>query len=230
MGKYGQYCPVARALEIVGDRWSLLVIRDMLLGTKNFNDLECGLPGISRGLLSKRLKQLQSAGIIEKHFYPSNKKSTEYHLTESGLALEEILEALLVWGSKWAFGDPIPEELNSVLLMWWLQKSVKPHLLPRERVVVQFEFHGAEKANYWLVMSKQDVTLCLTDPGFDLNLLVTADLAAFFKMWFGKLSFQEALHSDQVRVEGIPQLARAFPDWFAWSAAAPVVRSVSESL
>jgi DNA-binding HxlR family transcriptional regulator len=100
MVKYGQYCPVARALEIVGDRWSLLIIRDMLLGTKNFNDLERGLPGISRGLLSKRFKLLQSAGIIEKHLNPSNKKSTEYHLTESGLALEEILEALLVWGSK----------------------------------------------------------------------------------------------------------------------------------
>jgi hypothetical protein len=110
--------------------------------------------------------------------------------------------------------------------MWWLQRSVKPHLLPREQVVVQFDFHGAEKATYWLVMSKQDVTLCLTDPGFDLNLLVTADLAAFFKVWIGKLSFQKALQSDQIKVEGLPQLARSFPDWFAWSAAAPVVRSI----
>lgn len=229
MWKYGQYCPVAKSLDLIGDRWSLLIIRDMILGTRHFNDLERGLPGISRGLLSKRLKQLQSAGLVEKHFISSSKNSTEYHLTEAGQALEEVLDALVIWGTNWAFSDPLPEELDSVLLMWWMQRSVKSELLPEDQVVVQFNFHGAEKSTYWLVMSKKDTSLCLTDPGFELNLLVKADLAAFYQVWVGKTEFQHALSKGQIKVEGIPKLARRFPDWFSWSAAAPVVRAVYAS-
>jgi DNA-binding HxlR family transcriptional regulator len=216
MWKYGQYCPVAHSLEILGDRWTLLIIRDMMKGTKHFNDLERGLPGISRGLLSKRLQQLQEAGVIEKRLYPNERNSSEYHLTEAGQALESTILALWTWGMKWAFGDPTPEELNSVLLMWQLHKSVCKEQLPTERVVVQFDFYGAEKSTYWLVLTIQEVTLCLTDPGFDINVLVRADLATFFKLWIGRISYQEAINDYEVNIEGTPNLIRAFPNWFIW--------------
>ena len=106
MLSYGQYCPVAQALELIGDRWTLLIIRDMLTGMQHFNDFERGLPGLSRGLLAKRLRQLQEAGVIEKHVNEAGRKTTEYHLTASGQALYDVISALTVWGADWAFGDP----------------------------------------------------------------------------------------------------------------------------
>src|SRR5215203_3025233 len=117
MSKYGQYCPVAQSLELIGDRWTLLIIRDMLTGTTHFNDLERGLPGISRALLSKRLRQLELSGVIEKRLNSSGRERTEYHLTQAGNELQAVIGALLTWGATWAFGDPSPEQLNSVLLM-----------------------------------------------------------------------------------------------------------------
>jgi DNA-binding HxlR family transcriptional regulator len=219
MWKYGQYCPLAHALEIVGDRWTLLIIRDMVKGIKHFNDLERGLPGISRGLLSKRLQHLQKSGIVEKRLNDSGRQSTEYHLTEAGRALEDSLHTLWYWGTQWAFDDPSPDELNSPLLMWRMHKEVNIDQLPGERVVVQFNFHGAERSSYWMVLKPDDVTLCLTDPGFDVNVLITADLAAFLQLWAGRISYQEALNDYEVSIEGMPKLIRDFPNWFMWEAA-----------
>src|SRR5688572_11494077 len=106
MTKYGQYCPIAQALELIGDRWTLLIIRDLLDGTRHFNDLERGLPGISRPLLSRRLRQLQEVGIVEKRLNVTGRQTTEYHLTQAGSELQEVVGALLTWGAMWAFGDP----------------------------------------------------------------------------------------------------------------------------
>ncbi len=228
MSKYGQYCPVAQALEILGDRWTLLIIRDMLAGTTHFNDLERGLPGISRGLLAKRLFQLQAAGIIEKQFHASGRQTTEYCLTQAGRELEAVIGSLLVWGATWAFGDPAPDVLDPLLLMWWMHDRVNTDQLPDGRTVVQFDFHGAENCAYWLILTRADVTLCMTDPGYGINVLVTADLATFFKIWLGRISFDEALADYDVRVESVPALIRAFPNWFAWSLAAPAVRAARD--
>ncbi len=225
MSKYGQYCPVAQALEILGDRWTLLIIRDMLTGTRHFNDFQRGLPGISRGLLSNRLRQLQQAGVIEKRLSDSGRQTTEYHLTEAGLELQTVINALLVWGVNWAFGDPSPGQLDPLLLMWWLQNRVRADQLPDERVVVQFSFYGTEVCTYWLVLAADDVSLCLTDPGYEINLLVTADLATFFKVWLGRMSYETAIADCDVQVDGIPRYVRAFPTWFAWSPAAEAVRA-----
>jgi DNA-binding HxlR family transcriptional regulator len=225
MSKYGQYCPVAQSLELIGDRWTLLIIRDMLTGTTHFNDLERGLPGISRALLSKRLRQLESAGVIEKQLNMSGRERTEYHLTQAGSELQAVIGALLTWGAAWAFGDPSPEQLNSVLLMWWIQNRIRHNNLPSERVVVQFDFYGAETVTYWLLLLREDVTLCLTDPGYEINVLVTADLATFFKLWLGRISYDEALREDGLQVEGLPHFVRTFPNWFAWSAAAEAVNA-----
>src|SRR5689334_14909664 len=110
MFRYGQYCPVAKSLEILGERWTLLIVRDLLTGTRHFNDLERGLPGISRALLSSRLRQLQQAGVIEKQLNESGRKTTEYQLTQAGYDLFNVMESLTTWGTTWAFGEPTPEE------------------------------------------------------------------------------------------------------------------------
>ena len=222
MSKYGQFCPVAKALEILGDRWTLLIVRDMLYGTRHFNDLERGLPGISRGLLAARLKQLQQAGIIKKQVNGSGRQTTEYQLTLAGWELLDVITSLRAWGEAWAFGDPIPEELNPVLLMWQMRNGVDVGQLPEYRVVVQFDFQGAAVVTFWLILAKEDVTLCLTDPGYEINVLVTADLASFFKLWGRRINYQEALSEYEIRVEGIPGLIRAFPHWFGWTPSKPV--------
>ena len=150
--KYGQICPISKAAEILGERWTLLIIRDMLTGTTHFNDMQRGLPGISRALLIKRLRQLQEAGLIEKHSRASGRQTTEYHLTPAGEALEGVIGALLVWGATWAFSDPSPGQLDPLLLMWWMRSRVNADQLPQGRTIIQFRFHGAKTETYWLVL------------------------------------------------------------------------------
>jgi len=219
MAKYGQFCPVAKSLEVLGDQWTLLIVRDMLGGASHFNDLERGLPRISRPLLSKRLRQLQRAGVIEKRVHAGHRQSTEYALTQAGHELENVIGALTVWGEAWAFAEPEPESLDPVLLMWWLRGDVQQEKLPQPRVVVQFDFAMDRKAYFWLVMTQADVTLCLTDPGYEVDVLVTADLAPFYNLWWGRITYGQAIRQYGVRVEGRPRLVREFPSWFNWSAA-----------
>jgi DNA-binding HxlR family transcriptional regulator len=219
MTKYGQFCPVAKSLEILGDQWTLLIVRDMLGGVSHFNDLERGLPGISRALLSKRLRQLQRAGVIEKRLHAARRQSTEYALTQAGRELEGVIGALTVWGEAWAFSDPEPEELDPVLLMWWLRSDVQREKLPEARVVVEFDFLTDRRAYFWLVMTPTDVSLCLTDPGYEIDVLVTAELATFYKLWWGQLSYGQTLRDHGVIIEGNTRLVHEFPSWFSWSAA-----------
>ena len=226
MHQYGQYCPIAQALEIIGDRWTLLIIRDLLAGTRHFNELERGLPGISRGLLADRLRRLQQMDIVEKQEISKGRRTTEYLLTEAGRELQEVMDSLLSWGAAWAFDDPRPDELDPVLLMWWMRRRVCTEQLPKERVVVQFDFFHHKLESYWLLMDAEDVSVCLTYPGFEINVLVTADLAAYYQLWLGRVSYEEALTQYDIRVDGLPALVREFPNWFTWSPAATTVRAV----
>jgi DNA-binding HxlR family transcriptional regulator len=225
MSKYGQYCPVARALDLIGDRWTLLIVRDLLMGTRHFNELERGLPRISRALLAKRLRQLEQANIIIKHQAVSRQTSTDYELTQAGQELLDVIISLQVWGDTWAFGEPTPEELNPVLLMWCLRKQVKCERLPKQRVVVQFDFCSPHKVTFWLILTTGDVTICLTEPDYEIHLFVTAELAALYKVWAGRTSYPEVLSTDSVRIDGIPSLIRAFPAWFGWGTVAPAERA-----
>lgn len=226
MAKYGQYCPVAQALDVIGDRWTLLIIRDMLTGARHFNDLERGLPGISRALLSQRLRLLEHAGIVEKCFRQGDRRSTEYYLTSAGQALQDVIQSLLLWGTTWAFSDPTPEQLDPLLLLWWMRNRVNVQHLPQDRVVVQFDFHGTKTDSYWLVLAADDVTICLIHPGYEIDVLVVADLSTLFKVWLGQLDYDEVLNTRDLTVAGAPRLTRSFPTWFAWSPAAPAVRAL----
>jgi DNA-binding HxlR family transcriptional regulator len=227
MYKYGQYCPVAKAAEILGDRWTLLIVRDLLTGTRHFNEFERGLPGISRGLLAGRLRRLERMGVVKKFQRENNRQRTEYRLTAAGRALEPVIGALLEWGAQWAFGDPEPEDLDPLLLMWWMRSRVLVEQLPEQRVVVQFDFNGAASDTYWLVLTREDVSLCLIHPGFDIDVLVTADLSTFFQVWLGRTRLAEAKREGRVDIEAVPRLAKAFPSWFGYSPAAGAVRAVA---
>jgi DNA-binding HxlR family transcriptional regulator len=227
MYKYGQYCPIAKAVEILGDRWTLLIVRDLLTGTCHFNDLERGLPGISRGLLAERLRRLERMELVEKVELENGRQRTAYYPTEAGKELQSVINELLVWGARWAFEGPEEEDLDPTLLMWWMRDRVCAEELPEHRVVVRFDFTGARYEKFWLVLTKEDVSLCLTDPGFDLNVLVTADLSTFLQIWLGRVSYFDALRDGRVEVDAVPALANAFPDWFAYSLAAPAVRAAA---
>ena len=132
MNKYGQYCPMAMATEILGDRWTLLIVRDLLSGMQHFNDLERGLPGISRGLLSERLHRLERVGVLEKHSHGKGRK-TEYYLTDAGWELKGVINSLTIWGAKWAFGEPTEDQLDPILLMWWVRNRIEQDQLPQDR-------------------------------------------------------------------------------------------------
>jgi DNA-binding HxlR family transcriptional regulator len=226
MHKYGQYCPVAKAAEILGDRWTLLIVRDLLCGCCHFNDLERGLPGISRALLAERLRRLQRVGIVEKVETRNGRFGTEYRLTEAGKQLQGVVEALLVWGARWAFGEPEPDDLDPILLLWWMRGRVCRDRLPDQRVVIQFDFKGVETKRLWLILTKEDVSVCLTYPGFEADVLVTADLETFYQVWLGRIWFADALKERGIEIEAIPALAQEFPNWFAYSPGAPGVRAV----
>jgi DNA-binding HxlR family transcriptional regulator len=223
MNKYGQYCPAARAVEILGDRWTLLIVRDLLCGVQHFNELERGLPGISKALLAQRLKRLQQTGIIERQVEPDGRKSS-YHLTPAGLELKTVIDVLVHWGAKWAFGEPERAELNPILLLWWMRAGTNAERLPPHRVVVEFDFREARPDRYWLVLTQADVAVCIKHPGFESDMLVTADLAAFYQVWLGRMGFSEALRTQMIRLDSTPALSRAFPSWFALSPAAEVVQ------
>ncbi len=228
MYRYGQYCPVAKAVEILGDRWTLLIARDMLSGTCHFNELARGLPGISRALLSERLDRLQRVGLVDKVEETQGRHTTSYHLTQAGEELSDVIESLLRWGARWAFEDPDPGELDPILLMWWMRNSVRVEALPEERVVVQMRFTGAVDATHWLVLKREDVSVCITHPGFDVDVWVTADISTFYQVWLGRLEYVDARRAGKIEVDGMSALARSFPQWFTYSLAAPAVRAVQQ--
>ena len=223
MHLYGQYCPVARAAEILTDRWTVLIVRELLADIPHFNELERGLPGVSRALLAERLRRLAQYGVIERRSAERGKR-IEYRLTPAGRELQELIDLLGEWGARWAFGDPRPNELDPIVLLWWMRRRVCFDHLARRRVVLQFEFRGAPRRYYWLVIEATDASVCLQHPGFDVDVIIRADIAAFYRVWLGRCPLSEALKAGQVQLDGTPGDLRAFPQWFAWSPMADKVR------
>jgi DNA-binding HxlR family transcriptional regulator len=226
MYEYGQYCPVARASEILADRWTPLIVRELLAGLRHFNDLDRGLPGISRALLVERLRRLERMGVVERHASAEG-RSVEYVLTGAGRELQRVIDVLGGWGARWAFGDPRPSELDPIVLLWWMRRRVRRRELPPRRVVIEFDFRGGRSGRYWLVLERTDASVCLQHPKFEVDLRISADIAAFYRVWLGRTTLAEATHAGLVRLEGMPAVTRAFPRWFAWSPMADAVRAAA---
>jgi DNA-binding HxlR family transcriptional regulator len=224
MHLYGQYCPVARAAEILADRWTLLIVRELLADVRHFNELERGLPHMSRTLLAERLRRLERMRVLERRG-TSRGKPTDYRLTAAGRELQQIIDLLGAWGARWAFGPPRPNELDPIILLWWMRRRVAVDRISRSRVVVQFDFQRAPQKSYWLLIEPKDVSVCLKDPGFDVDVVVTSDIMTFYQVWLGRLSMASALRQRLVTLDGAPADIRAFPAWFTWSPMADSVRA-----
>ncbi len=216
MKGYGQYCPVAKAAEIVGERWTPLVLRDLLGGSRRFNELRRGVPLMSPALLSKRLKTLEEAGIVERR---SRGKATEYHLTKAGEELRPMIEMLGVWGQRWARSRLGPEDLDPPLLMWDLQHSVKPEAFPPGLKVVQFRFTDVPKAkrDWWVLSDGESVDVCLSDPGFEVDLYVSTDSRSMHRVWIGDCTLDSAVASGAIDVIGPAALRRKLRTWLGLS-------------
>lgn len=214
MRTYGQFCPVAKAAEVFAERWTPLIIREMLLGSRRFTELEQGLPCIPKSLLVQRLRTLEDAGVIERRFEGSGKKC-EYHLTQAGQELWHVVKELGEWGQRWVNHEIGLSELDPKLLMWDMRRRINLELLPDHRVVVQFEFEGARRGSFWLVLEHPDPSVCLHDPGFEVDLLVTVDTLAMHRIWVGRLTIADAMEEGLMSIEGPSHLVRPFPGWLA---------------
>jgi DNA-binding HxlR family transcriptional regulator len=221
---YGQYCPVAKAAEIVAERWTPLILRELLADSHHFNELQRGLPMIPRSILAQRLRRLEAVGVVDRRV-GSGGRATSYHLTAGGRELQGAIDALGEWGARWVLGDPDPRELDPALLLWRMRRRINHDRLPDRRTVVQFDFRGARTGSYWLIIEPDDVSVCLHDPGFDVDVLVSTDIAAFHRVWLGRTSLLDALSDESIRLEGKPSFTRAFGSWFAWSPFAETVRT-----
>lgn len=191
---YGQYCPISRALEVLGDRWTLLIVRDLICGTTRFNDLSRGLPGLSRTLLAKRLRQLVRADVVDQ-------VRGEYILTPSGRALEPVVFGLGQWGADWAFEDPRPTEQDPELLVWWMHRRLDTTGLPGSRHVVHIAFTDQPNA-YWIVLEHDVPSVCATDPGYPVDLTLRASVGDLYLVWLGRVSVARALRTGLLTVEG----------------------------
>lgn len=227
-GGYGQFCPIAQACEVLAERWTPLVVRELLLGSSRFNDIRRGVPLMSPSLLVKRLRSLEEAGVVER-VPGAEGRATAYRLTGAGEALRPVLELLGAWGARWTGGSLKGEDLDVSLLMWDIRRTLDGGLLTRSgrRVVVQFRFSDAPRyrSRWWLVADPDGVQLCLTDPGYEVDMLVTTDVRSLTRVWLGDLDLHDALRAGDVRAHGNPRLVTSFPRWLRESHFAPARRA-----
>ncbi|MEH6469697.1 MAG: helix-turn-helix domain-containing protein [Halopseudomonas sp.] len=213
MADYGQFCPVAKATELIGERWTLLILRELLLGSHRFNEFQRGLSRISPSLLTKRLKQLENAGIIVRKAQ-QGRKGYDYFLSAAGKELAPIIEHLAVWGMRWAQGQLSEDELDVEFLMWDLQRRLQTAALPGGETVICFIFNElAQYKSWWLIVRGDDVDLCTENPGKDVDLYISSSVASLVRVWQGELELGAALQQGLVNTQGNARLAKSMPDW-----------------
>ena len=219
---YYQFCPVAKAMELLDERWTMLIVRELVTGSQHFNDLRRGVPRMSPTLLSKRLHQLVRAGIIIRQ---ADATQVRYVLTEAGQELLPVVEALGTWGVRW-MGELGDEDLDPKLLLWDMHRNIDHGAVPAGSTVVQFTFPDvpAKTRHWWLVITPEQADVCDADPGYPVAVTVTASLRRMVLLWRGDLGWPEALGSGAIQLSGPETLRRALPRWFKLSAFAVVPR------
>jgi DNA-binding HxlR family transcriptional regulator len=223
---YGQFCPVAKASEVFAERWTPLILREMLMGSSRFSHIHRGVPLMSRSLLSKRLQELERAGVIERAH--SGNGYDEYRLTVAGEELRPIVMLLGNWGKQWTRREMSPEDLDVGLLMWDMRRRIDYRQLPEARVVVHFLYHDAplRRRQWWLILNRDEADLCLVDPGFEPDLYVTTDVRTMVGIWMGDLSYGAALQMQALKIEGPPEIRNRLPSWLRLSTFADVERRI----
>ena len=228
---YKQFCPLAMAAEILCTRWTLVLIRELIAGSSRFNDLRRGVPRMSPTLLSKRLKDLEDWGIVERRLAKAEKGVFEYHLTEAGLGLDGIINAMGCWGQQWVGSESTLENLDCALLMWDMRRNLDPTPLPKKRTVVEFVYSDqpSSKSHWWLVIEpKGDVDLCWSDPGFEINLFVTTDLRTMTSIWMGISTV--AMERSKLVLSGPAHMIRTMQTWLGLSPFASIQKRANGAL
>jgi len=221
MTAYGQFCPVAKAAEVFAERWTPLIVREMLVGSTHFNDIHRGVPLMSRSLLSSRLKQLEKAGVVRRRCGPQGR---EYHLTQAGREFGPMIRFLGEWGQRWYRSKYGSDEIDVRTLTWDMRRSVKPECFPPGRVSVELDFvdQPEAKRHWWIVCDGTEVDLCPTDPGYDVNLVVTTDLKTLTRVWMGDATVRSAVAAGKIELEGSRTFRQAFEQWLGLSGFAGV--------
>lgn len=224
MKGYGQFCPIAKASEVLGERWTHLVIRELGAGSETFNDLRKGLMLISPSLLSTRLKSLEQAGVVERHEQGS---SVRYCLSAAGKELIPIIFQLGVWGHRWVRSDLSVDDLDPSLLVWDIHRSLNVHFFKGERVVIQIEFtdYSSKFRNWWLVISDGDVDVCLKDLGYDVDLTISTDLKTLTAVWMGDSTIMKSIREKSIRIRGSSYLKKNIAVWLGTNQYADVKRA-----
>lgn len=218
-GSYGQFCPVAMASEIICSRWTVLILRELLSGSARFNDLRRGVPLMSPTLLSKRLKELEEAGVLTCQRTGGRGAAVEYRLTEAGEDLRPVVMAIGMWGQRWVEASLSLQNLDPSLLMWDMRRRLDPTPLPPRRVTIQFLFPdvAAAKRTWWQVIDGETVDLCFTNPGFDVDLYVKSSLRSLTAVWMGHSTVRREIEAGQIELIGDKTLARSMQQWLGLS-------------
>lgn len=210
MTGYGQFCPVSKAAEVICQRWTPLILRELLVGSTRFNEIRRGVPTCSPALLTKRLRQLEVAGVVQR-----GADGATYHLTEAGQELFPLIQGLAEWGQRWARSDYGPDDLDPGLLLWDVRRFLTPGL-GDARVVVQLVFPSLppKRRFFWVVVDAQEVDLCLTDPGHPVDMVIEADLRSLTQVWMGDARFLDEVAAGRIALQGPASLTRRIPQWF----------------
>lgn len=227
---YSQFCPVSMAAEIICSRWTLLVLRELVQGSTRFNELRRGLPSMSPALLSKRLKDLEAAGVVMRVAAAREPGVLEYRLTEAGDELRPVIEAIGVWGHRWVTTEATLKNLDPNLLMWDIRRNINTDPMPPRRTTIQFIFgdRPPSERNYWLIVEPgNDVDLCLVDPGFDVDLYVSTDLRSMTEIWLGYATITALSDDNRLVLSGNRNLAADLRTWLKLSVFAKVEKKVA---
>lgn len=219
-GSYRQFCPVAMAAEVLCTRWTVVLLRELVAGSTRFNELRRGVPRMSPALLSRRLKDLEAAGIVAREASRSESGAFEYRLTASGRELEPIVEAFGIWGQRRIDADLSLQHLDVQLLMWDMRRNLNTTPMPQGRNVVQFVYPElpATQRSWWLIVDpKDDVDLCSVDPGFDVDLYVSVDLRTMTAIWMGLDTVRAAVAGKRMILTGDRRIASAMQTWLGLS-------------
>jgi DNA-binding HxlR family transcriptional regulator len=221
MRSYGQYCPIAKGAELLGDRWTLLIVRELLFGPVRFNEFERGLPGISRSVLASRLRRLERDGLIERAA-----NGDGYCFTPAGESLRPVVRTIGDWVATWVIEDPRPAELDPELLMLFISRHVRRETLPSGKTVLAFEF-ADDPRRFWLTMERQDVSVCLEDPCLPVAVTVRAPVRELYRVYMGRTTLRAALDDGTVELKALPADRRRFAEWMKWSSFSPVVKAAA---
>jgi DNA-binding HxlR family transcriptional regulator len=227
---YNQFCPVAMAAEVLGARWTLLLVRELVAGSTRFNDLRRGVPRMSPALLSKRLKELEAATVVKRVPVASEPGLFEYQLTEAGRELKPVIEAIGCWGQRWVDLEASLDKLDVTLLMWDMRRHIDPKPMPHARNTIQVIFKDLPepRRNWWLVVEPgKEVDLCSVDPGFDVDLYLSTDLRTMTEIWMGYTAISRAKELGRLVITGSRQLEADLGMWISLSPFAHVEKRVA---